>query len=157
MNWICPTLCMCSYWLLTENCADHDSNRRYRTIPSLADVRSKHCRASGFRLIRHLLVDAEAVKKLKEHNLDWYIVRSVAIFRPSYHTYAKSADPLPEIASMQSRKSKPSSLSELLSTRESMKTKPKQAPCPSLNPSCERLSLWQNMSNHRLGQYVCRL
>lgn len=93
---------------------------RDRTIPSLADVRSKHCRASGFRLIRHLLVDAEAVKKLNEHNLDWYIVKSVfsAYKLQTYRTYPESVDPLLEIANMRSRKSKLSNLSEPLSTRE---------------------------------------
>ncbi|KAF8631052.1 hypothetical protein AX15_002660 [Amanita polypyramis BW_CC] len=44
--------------------------------PCLADSRSKHCRASAYRLIRHALVDAESVKCI-DQSLDWYIVKSL--------------------------------------------------------------------------------
>ncbi|KAG7088365.1 hypothetical protein E1B28_012368 [Marasmius oreades] len=46
-------------------------------IPALADKRSLHCRAIAYRVIRHVLVDAESVKNLRKQEIDWYIVRSL--------------------------------------------------------------------------------
>lgn len=56
----------------------------YSAIPALADARSKHCRASAFRLIRYLLVDAKAVQRLDEQRLEWYIVKFVCCFSHYY-------------------------------------------------------------------------
>ncbi|KAF9267369.1 hypothetical protein L218DRAFT_977972 [Marasmius fiardii PR-910] len=46
-------------------------------IPALADKRSAQCRAIAYRVIRHVLVDAESVKNLRRQEIDWYIVRSL--------------------------------------------------------------------------------
>ncbi|KAJ4482113.1 Rapamycin-insensitive companion of mTOR, N-term-domain-containing protein [Lentinula aciculospora] len=46
-------------------------------ISALADKRTRQCRAVAYRVIRHSLVDAESVKKLKEQEIDWYIIRSL--------------------------------------------------------------------------------
>jgi len=45
-------------------------------MPMLSDKRSKQCRATAYRLLRHALIDSEAVKRL-DQNLDWYIVKLV--------------------------------------------------------------------------------
>ncbi|THH23167.1 hypothetical protein EUX98_g8011 [Antrodiella citrinella] len=46
-------------------------------LPALAEKSSKQCRATGYRLIRHLLVDPPSVEKLREQSIDWYIVKRV--------------------------------------------------------------------------------
>ncbi|KAJ7505263.1 Rapamycin-insensitive companion of mTOR, N-term-domain-containing protein [Mycena galericulata] len=46
-------------------------------IPALADKASQKCRAAAYRLIRHMLVDADSVKRIGEHTLDWYIIKSL--------------------------------------------------------------------------------
>jgi rapamycin-insensitive companion of mTOR len=52
-------------------------------MPMLSDKRTKHCRATAYRLLRHALVDSESVKRM-EQNLDWFIVKLV----PHFHTTA---------------------------------------------------------------------
>jgi Rapamycin-insensitive companion of mTOR, N-term len=47
-------------------------------MPMLSDKRSKQCRATAYRLLRHALVDSESVKRLEQH-LDWFIVK-LALF-----------------------------------------------------------------------------
>ncbi|KAH8104684.1 Rapamycin-insensitive companion of mTOR, N-term-domain-containing protein [Cristinia sonorae] len=47
-------------------------------LPSLAERSTKQCRATAYRLIRHLLVDTRSVEKLCEQAIDWYIVKSIA-------------------------------------------------------------------------------
>ncbi|KAF8517336.1 Rapamycin-insensitive companion of mTOR, N-term-domain-containing protein [Gautieria morchelliformis] len=47
-------------------------------IPCLADTSSKESRTAAYRLLRYALVDAEAVERFHELELDWYIVRSLA-------------------------------------------------------------------------------
>ncbi|KAJ3802454.1 Rapamycin-insensitive companion of mTOR, N-term-domain-containing protein [Lentinula aff. detonsa] len=44
---------------------------------ALADKRTKQCRAVAYRVIRYSLVDAESVKKLKEQEVEWYMIRSL--------------------------------------------------------------------------------
>ncbi|KAJ7600701.1 Rapamycin-insensitive companion of mTOR, N-term-domain-containing protein [Mycena floridula] len=56
-------------------------------IPALADKRSKQCRATAYRLIRHALIDVDSVKQLVEQSLDWYIVRSLT--RDNKHAVEK--------------------------------------------------------------------
>ncbi|KAJ4465087.1 Rapamycin-insensitive companion of mTOR, N-term-domain-containing protein [Lentinula lateritia] len=46
-------------------------------IFALADQRTKECRAIAYRVLRHSLVDPESVKKLKEQEIDWYMIRSL--------------------------------------------------------------------------------
>ncbi|KAJ3921151.1 Rapamycin-insensitive companion of mTOR, N-term-domain-containing protein [Lentinula edodes] len=46
-------------------------------IFALADKRTKECRAVAYRVLRHSLVDPESVQKLKEQEIDWYIIRSL--------------------------------------------------------------------------------
>ncbi|KAJ7761527.1 Rapamycin-insensitive companion of mTOR, N-term-domain-containing protein [Mycena maculata] len=46
-------------------------------IPALADKASQKCRAAAYRLIRHMLVDADSVKRIGAQTLDWYMVRSL--------------------------------------------------------------------------------
>ncbi|KAJ3825070.1 Rapamycin-insensitive companion of mTOR, N-term-domain-containing protein [Lentinula raphanica] len=46
-------------------------------VSALADKRSKQCRAVAYRVIRHSLVDAESIQKLKEQEIEWYIIRSL--------------------------------------------------------------------------------
>lgn len=48
-------------------------------IPALADRATKQSRATAYRLIRHMLVSTQSVEKLKEHALDWYLVRYMSI------------------------------------------------------------------------------
>lgn len=45
-------------------------------MPMLSDKRSKQCRATAYQLLRHALIDSEAVKRLGQ-NLDWFLVKSV--------------------------------------------------------------------------------
>lgn len=45
-------------------------------MPALSDQRSKQCRATAYRLLRHALVDSEFVKRIGQ-NLDWFIVKSL--------------------------------------------------------------------------------
>lgn len=47
----------------------------YSAIPALSDRASKQSRATAYRLIRHMLVGTQSVEKLKDHPLDWYIVK----------------------------------------------------------------------------------
>ncbi|KAF9781640.1 Rapamycin-insensitive companion of mTOR, N-term-domain-containing protein [Thelephora terrestris] len=47
-------------------------------LPCLGDRSTKYCRAMTYRLIRHALIDIETVKKLREHPIDWYIVKSLS-------------------------------------------------------------------------------
>ncbi|KAI6145691.1 Rapamycin-insensitive companion of mTOR, N-term-domain-containing protein [Pisolithus thermaeus] len=47
-------------------------------IPSLADSRSKQCRAAAYRLIRSSLVDPTSIEELRQQPLDWFIVKSLA-------------------------------------------------------------------------------
>ncbi|KAF8349461.1 Rapamycin-insensitive companion of mTOR, N-term-domain-containing protein [Amanita rubescens] len=54
--------------------------------PCLADPRSKQCRSSAYRLIRHALVDADSVKCI-DQSLDWYIVKSLC--RDNKHAIEK--------------------------------------------------------------------
>ncbi|KAI0346017.1 hypothetical protein BDW22DRAFT_1353679 [Trametopsis cervina] len=56
-------------------------------IPALADRATKQSRATAYRLIRHMLVSTQSVEKLKEHTLDWYMVKSLA--RDNKHTVEK--------------------------------------------------------------------
>ncbi|KAJ7672758.1 Rapamycin-insensitive companion of mTOR, N-term-domain-containing protein [Mycena rosella] len=56
-------------------------------IPALADHSSQKCRAAAYRLIRHTLVDADAVKRVGEQTLDWYIIKSLT--RDNKHTMEK--------------------------------------------------------------------
>ena len=44
-------------------------------LPALSTRSTQFCRATAYRLLRHLLVDAESVTKLREQPLDWYIVK----------------------------------------------------------------------------------
>ncbi|KAG9027306.1 hypothetical protein FS837_004314, partial [Tulasnella sp. UAMH 9824] len=56
-------------------------------VPALADYASKESRAATYRLIRHLLLDADSVDRLYPFGLDWYIVRSLA--RDNKHAVEK--------------------------------------------------------------------
>ncbi|KAI6044824.1 Rapamycin-insensitive companion of mTOR, middle domain-containing protein [Pisolithus marmoratus] len=47
-------------------------------VPSLADSRSKQCRAAAYRLIRFSLVDSTSIAELRQQPLDWFIVKSLA-------------------------------------------------------------------------------
>ncbi|KAI0087847.1 Rapamycin-insensitive companion of mTOR, N-term-domain-containing protein [Irpex rosettiformis] len=47
-------------------------------IPALADRATKQSRATAYRLVRHMLVSMQSVEKLKEHALDWYLVKSLS-------------------------------------------------------------------------------
>ncbi|KAI0073477.1 hypothetical protein K474DRAFT_1666532 [Panus rudis PR-1116 ss-1] len=47
-------------------------------LPALSDRSTKQCRATAYRLIRHLLVDPRSVETVREQHLDWYIVKSLA-------------------------------------------------------------------------------
>ncbi len=47
----------------------------FSIVPALSDRSSKHCRATAYRLTRHMLVDAQSVEGLKGQALDWYIVK----------------------------------------------------------------------------------
>ncbi|KAF8503219.1 Rapamycin-insensitive companion of mTOR, N-term-domain-containing protein [Hysterangium stoloniferum] len=46
--------------------------------PALSDTASKESRTSAYRLLRYALVEAEAVERFHELQLDWYLVRSLA-------------------------------------------------------------------------------
>lgn len=46
-------------------------------LPALSTRSTQFCRATAYRLLRHLLVDADSVTKLHEQPLDWYIVKYV--------------------------------------------------------------------------------
>ncbi|KAI0061413.1 hypothetical protein BV25DRAFT_1900415 [Artomyces pyxidatus] len=56
-------------------------------IPALSDRSSQFCRATAYRLIRHILVDVDSVKRLREQPLDWYIVKSLTL--DNKHTVEK--------------------------------------------------------------------
>jgi hypothetical protein len=43
--------------------------------PALSDTASKESRTSAYRLLRYALVEAEAVDRFHELQLDWYLVR----------------------------------------------------------------------------------
>lgn len=45
------------------------------TVPALADYASKESRAAAYRLIRHLIIDANSIDRLEQFGLDWYMVR----------------------------------------------------------------------------------
>ncbi|TDL23281.1 hypothetical protein BD410DRAFT_858667 [Rickenella mellea] len=47
-------------------------------MPALSDRASKKSRATAYRLIRHVMIDIEAVERFQEHHLDWFIVKSLA-------------------------------------------------------------------------------
>ncbi|KAJ3479559.1 hypothetical protein NLI96_g8977 [Meripilus lineatus] len=47
-------------------------------LPALGDRSSKQCRATAYRLIRHLLVKPESVVVLRQQELDWYIVKALS-------------------------------------------------------------------------------
>jgi hypothetical protein len=53
-------------------------------MPGLADRSSKECRAAAYRLIRHTLVDTESVERLRDQNVDWYIIKYVDF--TTFHT-----------------------------------------------------------------------
>jgi rapamycin-insensitive companion of mTOR len=48
-------------------------------IPALSKYSTQLSRATAYRLLRHMLVDFESVKRLNEQPLDWFIVRSLAL------------------------------------------------------------------------------
>ncbi|VDC00682.1 unnamed protein product [Peniophora sp. CBMAI 1063] len=48
-------------------------------LPALSTRSTQFCRATAYRLLRHLLVDADSVTKLHEQPLDWYIVKSLTL------------------------------------------------------------------------------
>ncbi|KAG8904203.1 hypothetical protein FRB99_002106 [Tulasnella sp. 403] len=56
-------------------------------VPALADYASKESRAAAYRLIRHVILDAESIEKLQQFGLDWYMVRSLA--RDNKHAVEK--------------------------------------------------------------------
>ncbi|KAI0036452.1 Rapamycin-insensitive companion of mTOR, N-term-domain-containing protein [Vararia minispora EC-137] len=56
-------------------------------LPCLSDGSTQFCRATAYRLLRHLLVDAESVKRLREQPIDWYIVKSLT--QDKQHTVEK--------------------------------------------------------------------
>lgn len=73
-------------WRLTET---FQSNIRVRyevnmndllqaVLPCLGDSSTKYRRAMTYRLIRHALIGIESVGKLKEHSIDWYLVKSLS-------------------------------------------------------------------------------
>ena len=47
----------------------------FSITPALTDRASKQSRATAYRLIRHMLVDAHSVESLRAQLLDWYIVK----------------------------------------------------------------------------------
>lgn len=53
------------------------SHGPFSVFPALSDGCSKECRAAGYRVLRHLIVDADAGQSLQQVGLEWYIVRSV--------------------------------------------------------------------------------
>ncbi|CAK5284163.1 unnamed protein product, partial [Mycena citricolor] len=56
-------------------------------LPGLADRTSPKCRAATYRVIRHVLVDADSMKRLGEQALDWYIIKSLT--RDNKHAIEK--------------------------------------------------------------------
>lgn len=55
--------------------------------PALSKHSTQLSRATAYRLLRHMLVDTESVKRLHEQPLDWFIVRSLAL--DNKHTVEK--------------------------------------------------------------------
>ncbi|KAF8272211.1 Rapamycin-insensitive companion of mTOR, N-term-domain-containing protein [Lactarius quietus] len=55
--------------------------------PALSKYSTQLSRATAYRLLRHMLVDAESVKRLHEQPLDWFIVKSLAL--DNKHTMEK--------------------------------------------------------------------
>ncbi|KAI0259840.1 Rapamycin-insensitive companion of mTOR, middle domain-containing protein [Gloeopeniophorella convolvens] len=56
-------------------------------VPALSQRSTQYSRATAYRLIRNMLVDAKSVKRLHEHPLDWFIVRSLSL--DNKHTVEK--------------------------------------------------------------------
>lgn len=48
-------------------------------IPALSKRSTQFSRATAYRLIRHMLVDMESIKRLNQQPLDWFLVRSLAL------------------------------------------------------------------------------
>ena len=44
-------------------------------IPALSKRSTQFSRATAYRLIRHMLVDIESIKRLSQQPLDWFLVR----------------------------------------------------------------------------------
>ncbi|KAI0004603.1 Rapamycin-insensitive companion of mTOR, N-term-domain-containing protein [Russula compacta] len=51
----------------------------HAVIPALSKHSTQFSRATAYRLIRHMLVDMESIKRLHEQPLDWFFVRSLAL------------------------------------------------------------------------------
>ncbi|KIY45635.1 hypothetical protein FISHEDRAFT_66904 [Fistulina hepatica ATCC 64428] len=45
--------------------------------PALADAGSRQSRSAAYRVMRHALVDADSVQRLREQSIDWYIIKSL--------------------------------------------------------------------------------
>ncbi|KAF8967140.1 Rapamycin-insensitive companion of mTOR, N-term-domain-containing protein [Flammula alnicola] len=58
----------------------------HAVLPCFGDKCSMQCRAAGYRVIRHALVDTDTVRRLGE-SLDWYIVKS--LLRDNKHAVEK--------------------------------------------------------------------
>ncbi|KAI9458810.1 Rapamycin-insensitive companion of mTOR, N-term-domain-containing protein [Russula earlei] len=51
----------------------------HAVIPALSKRSIQFSRATAYRLIRHMLVDLESIKRLNEQPFDWFLVRSLAL------------------------------------------------------------------------------
>lgn len=51
----------------------------HAVIPALSKRSTQFSRATAYRLIRHMLVDIESIKRLNQQPLDWFLVRSLAL------------------------------------------------------------------------------
>ncbi|EJD50823.1 hypothetical protein AURDEDRAFT_111977 [Auricularia subglabra TFB-10046 SS5] len=56
-------------------------------VPCLADSALKEARASAYRLLSHLVISGDVTARLREHGIDYYLVRSLA--RDSKHAVEK--------------------------------------------------------------------
>ncbi|KAJ7459908.1 Rapamycin-insensitive companion of mTOR, N-term-domain-containing protein [Mycena latifolia] len=64
------------------------SSSHSSVIPALADKSSQKCRAAAYRLIRHILVEPDSLKRIGEQTLDWYIIKCKQGPSPATNKYA---------------------------------------------------------------------
>ena len=68
-----------NHHILLEGKTEVNHHLRLSVFAMLAESEHKDVRATGYRVLRHQLVDAEGWRKLEDYGLDFYVVRSVQV------------------------------------------------------------------------------
>jgi putative ribosome biogenesis GTPase RsgA len=104
MSWTSSRLCMRKP---TVSCLSSSPNIGPSVIPALSKRSTQLSRATAYRLIRHMLVDMESIKRLNHQPLDWFLVRYVLHPHEDVIAVSNNADLSHSTSNTRWKKSKP--------------------------------------------------